>query len=198
MGKEQDVGTFFVLHLTGSLDLMHWWGCSSAFARRGMSWKTSIKRWTGPQGNHRFGVGAGNSGNHPILLMRSEILIPFSYLHFFWFYLHLGFNQSLAFHDVADIAASVTSSFLEVLAEWQKEVHSVETWLQKEHAIFETIFVILAVPPFYGWLPFFFEHAFPSSLRSRRSQVGASSFPSWILNSAWIMILVWWGLVTMT
>jgi hypothetical protein len=35
-------------------------------------------------------------------------------------------------------------------------------------------------------------------LRSRRSQVGASSFPSWILNSAWIMILVWWGLVTMT
>ena len=23
MGKEQDVGTFFVLHLTGSLDLMH-------------------------------------------------------------------------------------------------------------------------------------------------------------------------------
>jgi hypothetical protein len=24
MGKEQDVGTFFVLHLTGSLDLMHW------------------------------------------------------------------------------------------------------------------------------------------------------------------------------
>jgi hypothetical protein len=93
--------------------------------------------------------------------MRSEILIPFSYLHFFWFYLHLGFNQSPAFHDVADIAASVTSSFLEVLAEWQKEVHSVETWLQKEHAIFETIFVILAVPPFYGWLPFFLGMPFP-------------------------------------